>query len=61
MKDSIALPDLENFYDALAEQIDKAGPEKSRLFLAKLALQLASEIRDPQKLRQALNVAILDL
>ncbi|MBE0589110.1 MAG: DUF2783 domain-containing protein [Hydrogenophaga sp.] len=52
---------MENFYDAMADHIDRATPEKSRLFLAKLALQLASEVKDPEKLRHALEVALLDL
>jgi hypothetical protein len=61
MADAIQLADLENFYDALAEHIDRATPEKAQLFLAKLALQLASEVKDPDKLRKALDVALLDL
>lgn len=59
--DTIALRDLETFYDLLAESIDRATPEKASLFLAKLALQLASEVRDPVKLKHALDVALLDL
>lgn len=61
MPNSILLPDLENFYDELAEHIDLAGPDKSRLFLAKLALQLASEVKEPVKLRQALEIALADI
>jgi hypothetical protein len=61
MSQTIALPDLEAFYDALAEAIDTATPEKSQLFLAKLALQLASEVKDPGKLHQALQIALRDL
>lgn len=57
----IALPDLEAFYDALAESIDQATAEKTPLFLTKLALQLASEVRDPARLRHALDVALRDL
>ncbi len=59
--DKIALRDLENFYDLLAESIDRATPQKAPLFLTKLALQLASEVADPVKLQQALDVAIRDL
>lgn len=59
--ETIALRDLEDFYDLLAESIDRAGAEKSSLFLAKLALQLASEVKDPARLRHALEVALLDL
>lgn len=61
MSQTIALPALEAFYDELAEAIDTATPEKSQLFLAKLALQLASDVKDPVKLRLALEVALRDL
>jgi hypothetical protein len=59
--DTIALRDLEDFYDLLAESVDRATPDKATLFLAKLALQLASEVRDPVKLRRAVEIALLDL
>ncbi|TNE67831.1 DUF2783 domain-containing protein [Celeribacter ethanolicus] len=36
--------DLETVYEALAEDIDRVGPEKSALFLSKLALLLAQDI-----------------
>lgn len=36
--------ELEQTYEALARQIDAVGPEKSELFLAKLALLLANRI-----------------
>lgn len=38
--------ELEDTYTALADQIDALGPEKSELFLAKLALLLAHKIGD---------------
>lgn len=57
----IRLSDLEKFYDALAESIDRATPAKAPLFLAKLALMLANEVRDPAKLQQALDAALQDL
>jgi len=61
MSDPIRLTDLEDFYDALAESVDRATPQKAELFLAKLALQLASEVKDPATLRRALDVALQDL
>lgn len=61
MSTAIALHDLEAFYDALAEHIDLATPQKAPLFLAKLALQLAGEVKDPDKLHSALQVALRDL
>ena len=59
--DTIALRDPEGFYDLLAESIDRSTPQKAPLFLAKLALQLASELKDPVKLRGAVEVALPDL
>lgn len=59
--ETIDLRDLEEFYDLLAESIDRATPEKASLFLAKLALQLASEVTDPVRLRHAVEVALQDL
>ena len=38
----LSVPDLEQVYDALATAIDTAGPEKSELFLVKLALLTAN-------------------
>lgn len=38
--------DVERVYDGLAASIDAAGPEKSELFLAKLALLLSVELGD---------------
>lgn len=61
MSEPIRLSDLEDFYDALAEAIDRATPPKAELFLAKLALQLASEVKDAATLRRALDAAALDL
>ena len=61
MNAPIALRDLEDFYDALAEGIDRATPEKAPLFLAKLALHLAAQVADPQRLQDALDVALQDL
>jgi len=38
--------DLERVYDTLAASLDSVGPDKSELFLAKLALLLSHEIDD---------------
>ncbi|QHE90665.1 hypothetical protein PI93_001670 [Pandoraea fibrosis] len=45
----IAIAGLEEIYDALALAIDAAPEDKRELFLAKVALLLAHEIRDPQR------------
>lgn len=51
---STAFPHLEAFYDALAENLDAVPDDKRDLFLTKLALLLANEVVDPEKLKQAL-------
>lgn len=38
--------DLEQVYEALAQAIDRAGPEQAQVYLAKLALALAEELGD---------------
>lgn len=38
--------DLEQVYEALAQAIDRAGPEQAEVYLAKLALALAEELGD---------------
>jgi Protein of unknown function (DUF2783) len=60
MTPSLTTRELEDFYDALAEAIDRAG-DKSPLFLAKLALKLALDVGDPKILMAALQVASQDL
>ena len=58
---TLTVPQLENFYDALAEAVDLATPEKSELFLAKLALLLARQVGDPAALEGAIRTALHDL
>lgn len=48
----------ERLYDALAEAIDRAGPEKEALFLTKLALLLANQIGDDASIESALKLAL---
>ena len=43
---TIAIPELETVYDALAQAIDAVAPEKRELFLVKLALLAANEIEN---------------
>ncbi len=43
---SIAIPELETVYDALAQAIDAVAPEKRELFLVKLARLAATEIEN---------------
>ena len=53
--------DLERLYDVLAQAIDEAGPEKSELFLAKLALLLADALDDADKACRLVRNALDDL
>lgn len=43
---NIRIEDLEHVYDALAESIDAIPAEKRELFLVKLALLSANQIKD---------------
>jgi len=56
----LSIPALERVYDELAEAIDEAGPEKSQLFLVKLALLNANALPD-QRFSKHLRAALKDL
>jgi hypothetical protein len=58
---SLALPDLEATYDRLAEAVDAAGPGKRELLLAKLALLLAEELGDADRVAVLIGEALRDL
>ena len=58
---TLPLPDLELAYDALAQAIDQAGPEKSELFLVKLALLNAQALGDVARFEQQLHSALKDV
>lgn len=49
--------DIETVYDALAAQIDSVGPEKSELFLIKLALLISHELSDANSVIQLIDYA----
>ncbi len=53
--------DVEAIYAALAETIDRVTPEKSELFLAKLALLMAHELDDLDRVRALIESAELGL
>jgi hypothetical protein len=57
----LTVPGLEQVYDALATAIDQAGPEKSDIFLVKLALLNASVLGDPRLFQQHIEAALKDL
>jgi hypothetical protein len=52
---------LEQVYDRLATAIDEAGPEKSELFLVKLALLNAKAIGRPDLFEAHIEAALKDL
>lgn len=58
---ALTVPGLEQVYDALAEAIDHVGPEKSELFLVKLALMNAQALTDPAQFRLHIESALRDL
>jgi hypothetical protein len=53
--------ELEQIYDLIAEGIDKAGPDKMALFLAKLSLALANLLGDGKAVADAVLAAGRDL
>ena len=57
----LSIPDLETVYDTLAQAIDQAGPDKSELFLVKLALLNANALGQPERFQQHLQTALQDL
>jgi sulfur relay (sulfurtransferase) complex TusBCD TusD component (DsrE family) len=52
---------LEQVYDRLATAIDQAGPEKSELFLVKLALLNAKALIQPEIFENQIALALKDL
>ncbi|MFN5404677.1 MAG: DUF2783 domain-containing protein [Burkholderiales bacterium] len=52
---------LEQVYDRLATAIDEAGPEKSELFLVKLALLNAKALGQPDLFAAHVEAALKDL
>lgn len=58
---ALSIPGLETVYDTLATAIDQAGPEKTELFLVKLALLNANALGDTELFQQHLQAALKDL
>lgn len=48
-------------YELLAQALDRAGPDRERLFLARLALALVHRMPDLGVFREAVSVAESDL
>jgi len=57
----LGIAGLEAVYDALASAIDEAGPERSELFLVKLALLNAQALGSAEAFLQHLEAALRDL
>ncbi len=52
---------LETLWERLAEAVDRAGPQRERLFLAKFALLAARALADPGRVEQLIASALEDL
>ncbi|MCP5266990.1 MAG: hypothetical protein H6934_12810 [Burkholderiaceae bacterium] len=62
MNDStLPFAELEDLYDRLAEAIDAVDPGRRDVFLTKLALCLAHELGDRERIWRAIDVAGRDL
>lgn len=57
----LTISDLEQVYDNLALAIDRATPEKTELFLVKLALLSAQALGDAQQFTALTESALEDL
>ena len=57
----MGITDIERVYDLIAEGVDRAGPDKSELFLAKLSLALANLVGDSEAVANAVLAAGRDL
>jgi hypothetical protein len=58
---TLSLPGLERVYDTLAQAIDQAGPDKTELFLVKLALLNAHALGDSEQFSRHVHSALQDL
>ena len=58
---ALTIPGLEQVYDRLATAIDAVGPDKTELFLVKLALLNANALADPAVFQAHIDAARKDL
>ena len=58
---TLTIGGLETVYDALATAIDQAGPDKTELFLVKLALLQANALGNEAQFQQQVNTALQGL
>ena len=57
MNGPLPFGELEQVYDLMAQAIDAAGAENEALFLSKLAITLAHELGDLERVREAIRIA----
>ena len=55
---ALTVAELETVYDLLAQSIDRAGTEKTSLFLVKLALLNANALADVARFQDHLEAAL---
>ncbi len=60
-KPTLSFGELERTFDLVAQAIDEVGPEQESLLLSKLALTLAHQLGDYDKVAQAVAIAKRDL
>ena len=60
MSNTLPNEDFEQAYEMIARALDRVGPERERLFLARLALALAHRLPDLKALEQALEIAAIE-
>lgn len=58
---TLSIDGLETVYDALAQAIDTAGPDKAQLFLVKLALLNANALGEAAHFLAHVDIALQDL
>ena len=61
MSETLTIDDLETVWERLAEAIDRAGPDREQLFLAKLAILLADALGDRGQVEALMATALEDL
>ncbi|HEX6978820.1 MAG TPA: DUF2783 domain-containing protein [Alphaproteobacteria bacterium] len=61
MASALSVEDLESVWEQLAVAIDRAGPTRDRLFLAKLAVLLANALGDRTAVERLIDAALADL
>jgi len=56
----LAIGELEDLWTLLSDGITEAGPERESLFLTKLAILLANELGDFQRVAECVKRAAVD-